>query len=234
MPFYYYFDPMYYLFALPGLLIALYAQAKVKSNYSKYSRVQNSAGVTGADIAREILNQNGIYNVDIRRIKGNLTDNYNPRDNAIYLSDGVFGSNTVAAIGVAAHEAGHAVQHAVGYTPIKIRSALVPVCNFGAGISPFLLILGYVLNFAPLLYIALAVFSLSVIFQLVTLPVEFNASRRALAAIEGIGRFNDYELKGTKKVLGAAALTYVAALLQSVLMFLYYAMRILGNSNRRD
>lgn len=234
MPFYYYFDPMYYLFALPGLLIALYAQAKVKSNYSKYSRVQNSAGVTGADIAREILNQNGIYNVDIRRIKGNLTDNYNPRDNAIYLSDGVFGSNTVAAIGVAAHEAGHAVQHAVGYTPIKIRSALVPVCNFGAGISPFLLILGYVLNFAPLLYIALAVFSLSVIFQLVTLPVEFNASRRALAAIEGIGRFNDYELKGAKKVLGAAALTYVAALLQSVLMFLYYAMRILGNSNRRD
>lgn len=234
MPFYYYFDPMYYLFALPGLLIALYAQAKVKSNYSKYSRVQNSAGVTGADIAREILNQNGIYNVDIRRIKGNLTDNYNPRDNAIYLSDGVFGSNTVAAIGVAAHEAGHAVQHAVGYTPIKIRSALVPVCNFGAGISPFLLILGYVLNFAPLLYIALAVFSLSVIFQLVTLPVEFNASRRALAAIEGIGRFNDYELKGAKKVLGAAALTYVAALLQSILMFLYYAMRILGNSNRRD
>ena len=234
MPFYYYFDPMYYLFALPGLLIALYAQAKVKSNYSKYSRVQNSAGVTGADIAREILNQNGIYNVDIRRIKGNLTDNYNPRDNAIYLSDGVFGSNTVAAIGVAAHEAGHAVQHAVGYTPIKIRSALVPVCNFGAGISPFLLILGYVLNFAPLLYIALAVFSLSVIFQLVTLPVEFNASRRALAAIEGIGRFNDYELKGAKKVLGAAALTYVAALLQSFIMFLYYAMRILGNSNRRD
>ncbi|MEE1002657.1 MAG: zinc metallopeptidase [Acutalibacteraceae bacterium] len=234
MPFYYYFDPMYYLFALPGLLIALYAQAKVKSNYSKYSRVQNSAGVTGADIAREILNQNGIYNVDIRRIKGNLTDNYNPRDNAIYLSDGVFGSNTVAAIGVAAHEAGHAVQHAVGYTPIKIRSALVPVCNFGAGISPFLLILGYVLNFAPLLYIALAVFSLSVIFQLVTLPVEFNASRRALAAIEGIGRFNDYELKGAKKVLSAAALTYVAALMQSILMFLYYALRILGSGNRRD
>lgn len=234
MPFYYYFDPMYYLFALPGLIIALYAQAKVKSNYSKYSRVQTSNGYTGADIAREILNQNGIHNVEIRRIKGNLTDNYNPRDNAIYLSDGVFGSNTVSAIGVAAHEAGHAVQHAVGYTPIKIRSALVPVCNFGAGVSPILLILGYVLNFAPLLYIALAVFSLSVIFQLVTLPVEFNASRRALAAIEGMGRFNDYELKGAKKVLSAAALTYVAALLQSILMFLYYALRILGSGNRRD
>ena len=234
MPFYYYFDPMYYLFALPGLIIALYAQAKVKSNYSKYSRVQTSNGYTGADIAREILNQNGIHNVEIRRIKGNLTDNYNPRDNAIYLSDGVFGSNTVSAIGVAAHEAGHAVQHAVGYTPIKIRSALVPVCNFGAGVSPILLILGYVLNFAPLLYIALAVFSLSVIFQLVTLLVEFNASRRALAAIEGMGRFNDYELKGAKKVLSAAALTYVAALLQSILMFLYYALRILGSGNRRD
>lgn len=234
MPFYYYFDPMYYLFALPGLIIALYAQAKVKSNYSKYSRMQTSNGYTGADIAREILNQNGIHNVDIRRIKGNLTDNYNPRDNAIYLSDGVFGSNTVSAIGVAAHEAGHAVQHAVGYTPIKIRSALVPVCNFGAGVSPILLILGYVLNFAPLLYIALAVFSLSVIFQLVTLPVEFNASKRALAAIEGMGRFNDYELKGAKKVLSAAALTYVAALMQSILMFLYYALRILGSGNRRD
>lgn len=234
MPFYYYFDPMYYLFALPGLIIALYAQAKVKSNYSKYSRMQTSNGYTGADIAREILNQNGIHNVDIRRIKGNLTDNYNPRDNAIYLSDGVFGSNTVSAIGVAAHEAGHAVQHAVGYTPIKIRSALVPVCNFGAGVSPILLILGYVLNFTPLLYIALAVFSLSVIFQLVTLPVEFNASKRALAAIEGMGRFNDYELKGAKKVLSAAALTYVAALMQSILMFLYYALRILGSGNRRD
>lgn len=234
MPFYYYFDPMYYLFALPGLLIALYAQAKVKSNYSKYSRIQNSAGFTGADIAREILRKNGIYNVDVRRISGNLTDNYNPRDNAIYLSDGVFGSNTISAIGVAAHEAGHAVQHAVGYTPIKIRSALVPVCNFGAGISPILLILGYVLNFAPLLYVALAVFSLSVIFQLVTLPVEFNASSRALAAIEGMGNFNDFDLKGSKKVLSAAALTYVAALMQSILMFLYYALRILGRGNNRD
>lgn len=234
MPFYYYFDPMYYLFALPGLLIALYAQAKVKSNYSKYSRIQNSAGFTGADIAREILRKNGIYNVDVRRISGNLTDNYNPRDNAIYLSDGVFGSNTISAIGVAAHEAGHAVQHAVGYTPIKIRSALVPVCNFGAGISPILLILGYVLNFAPLLYVALAVFSLSVIFQLVTLPVEFNASSRALAAIKGMGSFNDFDLKGSKKVLSAAALTYVAALMQSILMFLYYALRILGRGNNRD
>lgn len=234
MPFYYYFDPTYYLFALPGLIIALFAQMKVKSNYSKYSKVLNSAGYTGADMAREILRSNGIYNVDVRRINGNLTDNYNPRDNAIYLSDGVFGSNTVSAIGIAAHEAGHAVQHAVGYTPIKIRSALVPVCNFGAGISPILLILGYVLNFTPLLYIALAVFSLSVVFQLVTLPVEFNASARALQAIESMPRFNGSDVKGAKKVLSAAALTYVAALMQSILMFLYYALRILGRTNRRD
>lgn len=233
MPFYYYFDPMYYLFALPGLIIALLAQAKVKSNYSKYSKVLNNAGYTGADIAREILRKNGINNVDVRRIQGTMTDNYNPRANAIYLSDGVFGSNTVAAVGIAAHEAGHAVQHAVGYTPIKIRSALVPVCNFGAGISPFLLIAGYIMNMPPLLYIALAVFSLSVLFQLVTLPVEFNASARALQAISETNRFNGAELKGAKKVLSAAALTYVAALLQSVLMFLYYAVRILGN-NRRD
>lgn len=234
MPFYYYFDPTYYMFALPGLLLAFFAQAKVKSNYAKYSKVLNSAGYTGADIAREILRANGIFNVDIRRINGNLTDNFNPKDMAIYLSDGVFGSNTVSAIGIAAHEAGHAVQHAVGYTPIKVRSALVPICNFGAGISPILLILGYVLNFMPLLYIALAVFSLSVLFQLVTLPVEFNASNRALKAIESIPRFNERDVKGAKKVLSAAALTYVAALAQSILMFLYYALRIMGRTNRRD
>ena len=232
MPFYYYFDPLYFLFALPGILIALFAQIKVKSNYSKYSKVLNSAGYTGADIAREILKSNGITNVEVYRIKGNLTDNYNPKYNAIYLSDGVYGSNTVAAIGIAAHEAGHAVQHAVGYSPIKVRSALVPVCNFGAGISPFLLIAGYIFNFTPLLYVALAVFSLSVIFQLVTLPVEFNASKRALQAIRTIPSFEESDVKGAKKVLSAAALTYVAALMQSILMFLYYAVRILGR--RRD
>lgn len=229
---FYYFDPLYFLFALPGLIVALIAQGMVKSNYAKYSRVFNSAGYTGADIAREILRKNGINDIEIRRIKGNLTDNFNPNDKAIYLSDGVFGSNTVSAIGIAAHEAGHAVQHAVGYTPIKLRSALVPVCNFGAGISPFLIILGYLMNMAPLLYLALAVFSLSVIFQLVTLPVEFNASKRALASINGMGVFNQNDLKGAKNVLTAAALTYVAALLQSLLVFLYYAFRILGN--RRD
>lgn len=232
MPFYYYFDPLYFLFALPGILIALFAQIKVKSNYSKYSKVLNSAGYTGADIAREILKSNGITNVEVYRIKGNLTDNYNPKYNAIYLSDGVYGSNTVAAIGIAAHEAGHAVQHAVGYSPIKVRSALVPVCNFGAGISPFLLIAGYIFNFTPLLYVALAVFSLSVIFQLVTLPVEFNASKRALQAIRTIPSFEESDVKGAKKILSAAALTYVAALMQSILMFLYYAVRILGR--RRD
>lgn len=232
MPFYYYFDPTYYLFALPGLLIALYAQFKVKSNYSKFSKVSNSAGFTGERIAREILQANGILDVDVRPIQGNLTDNFNPKYKTIYLSEGVFNSTSVSAIGIAAHEAGHAVQHAVGYSPIKVRSALVPVCNFGAGISPFLLILGYLFNFTPLLYVALAVFSLSVLFQLVTLPVEFNASRRALVAIENAGRFNNADLKGAKKVLSAAALTYVAALMQSILMFLYYAVRILGR--RRD
>ena len=232
MPFFYYFDPMYFMFALPGLIVALFAQLKVKSNYAKYSNVLNSAGYTGEMIAKEILKANGIFDVDVKRINGNLTDNFNPKHKTIYLSDGVFGSNTVSAIGIAAHEAGHAVQHAVGYTPIKVRSALVPVCNFGAGISPILLILGYSLNFAPLLYVALAVFSLSVLFQLVTLPVEFNASRRAVIAIESNSRFTETDIKGAKKVLSAAALTYVAALMQSILMFLYYAMRFLGR--RRD
>lgn len=230
--YFHYFDPMYFLFALPGLLVALYAQAKVKSNYARYSNVFNSRGYTGADVARMILSANGINNVDVARIKGNLTDNYNPNDNCIYLSDGVFGSNTVAAVGIAAHETGHAIQHAVGYTPIKIRSALVPVCNFGAGISPFLILIGYILNMEIFWFLALGVFALSVLFQLVTLPVEFDASRRALRAIESMNMLNENEYQGAKKVLSAAALTYVAALLQSLLIFLYYVMRFMGN--KRD
>lgn len=230
--YFHYFDPMYFLFALPGLLVALYAQAKVKSNYARYSNVFNSRGYTGADVARMILSANGINNVDVARIKGSLTDNYNPNDNCIYLSDGVFGSNTVAAVGIAAHETGHAIQHAVGYTPIKIRSALVPVCNFGAGISPFLILIGYILNMEIFWFLALGVFALSVLFQLVTLPVEFDASRRALRAIESMNMLNENEYQGAKKVLSAAALTYVAALLQSLLIFLYYVMRFMGN--KRD
>ncbi len=229
MPMFYYFDPLYFLFALPGLLIALFAQAKVKSNYSKYSQVFTQNNITGADAAREILQRNGIFDVEVKRISGNLTDNFNPKDNTIYLSDGVYGSNTVSAVGIASHEAGHAVQHAKNYTPVKIRMALVPVCNFGAGISPFLIILGYVLNIWQLLYLALGVFLLSVLFQLVTLPVEFDASRRALKSIESYSMLNEYELKGAKKVLSAAALTYVAALLQSLLIFLYYLLRFSGN-----
>lgn len=229
---FYYFDPLYFMFALPGLILALYAQAKVKSNYSKYSKIINSSGYTGADVAQLILRSNGITNVQIRRISGNLTDNFNPKDNCIYLSDGVFGSNTIAAVGIAAHEAGHAVQHAQSYAPVKMRSALVPICNFGAGVSPFLILLGYFLQMEVLLFLALGVFLLSVLFQLVTLPVEFDASSRALDAIKQSGVLNPQEQKGAKKVLSAAALTYVAALLQSLLIFLYYFVRFTGN--RRD
>ena len=149
------FRPYVFLFALPGLLIALYAQAKVKSNYAKYSNMFAHNNMTGADAAREILQKNGITDVQVKRIEGNLTDNFNPKDKTIYLSDGVYGSNTVSAIGIASHEAGHAVQHAVDYTPIKIRSAMVPVCNFGAGISPVLIILGYIFSIWQLLYLAL-------------------------------------------------------------------------------
>ncbi len=229
MPMFYYFDPMYFLFALPGLIIALFAQAKVKSNYAKYSRVFTQNNITGADAAREILQRNGIFDVEVKRIQGNLTDNFNPKDNVIYLSDGVYDSNTVSAVGIASHEAGHAVQHAQNYAPVKLRMALVPVCNFGASISPILIILGYVFSIWQLLYLALFVFLLSVLFQLVTLPVEFDASRRALKSIESYSMLNEYELKGAKKVLSAAALTYVAALLQSLLIFLYYLLRFSGN-----
>ena len=228
---FYYFDPLYFLFPIPGLLVALFAQAKVKSSFHKFSQIACRNGLTGAQAAQRILEANGISNVRVVRTNGNLTDHYDPRNNTIALSDGVYGSATISAIGVAAHEAGHAVQYAKNYAPIKWRSALVPVCNFGAGISPFLILLGYLMNMDILLFLALGVFGLSVLFQLVTLPVEFNASRRALQAIESYRLLDTDELQGAKSVLSAAALTYVAALLQSLLIFLYYFVRF---SKRRD
>ncbi|MBQ2675851.1 MAG: zinc metallopeptidase [Clostridia bacterium] len=226
-----YFDPLYFVYMLPGLIIALIAQAKVKSSFNKYSQVMNLRGITGAQAAERILSVNGISNVQVMRVSGSLTDHYNPKDNTVYLSDSVYNSTSIAAIGVAAHEVGHALQYAFGYSPIKFRMALVPICNFGAGVSPFLIVLGYVLSMPVLLYAAIFVFSLSVLFQLVTLPVEFNASRRAIAAIGDYDLLGDDEIKGAKKVLSAAAMTYVAALLQSFLVLLYYIARF-GNRRR--
>ena len=187
--------------------------------------------MTGFDSARRILDANGLGDVRIAHIAGDLTDNYNPTDNTIYLSDSVYGSNSAAAIGVAAHEAGHAVQHATGYTPIKIRSAIIPITNIGSNLAMPLIILGIVLSFPTLAYIGVAAFGLSTLFQLVTLPVEFDASGRALKALEG--SLDGDDLASARKVLRAAALTYVAALAVSLVNLLRLLIIVAGNDRRR-
>lgn len=232
----------YILFMLPVFLLGLWAQARVKSAYKKFSAVTNSRGLTGAQAAQAVLRHYGISDVRIQRISGSLTDNYSPNDKVISLSDGVYGSTSVAAIGIACHEAGHAAQHAEDYAPNKWRTALVPYCNFG---SRFGLIIAFVGMFIAamsmlesigqwMIYIGLALYGLVAVFQLVTLPVEFNASKRALDVIEAdrliVGK-DEYD--GAKKVLSAAAMTYVAALASSVASLLYYFIRFTGSGNRR-
>lgn len=213
--YYYGFDMSYVVLVLPALLLAMWAQFNVKSTFSKYSKIASGRGMTGFDAARHILDSNGLRHVRIAQVSGDLTDHFNPKDNTVYLSDTVYGAATAAAVGVAAHEAGHAVQYAVGYTPMKIRSAIIPVTNIGSTLAIPLVILGIALSYQPLAYIGVAAFGLSTLFQLVTLPVEFNASSRAMAALEGAG-LGSTELKASRKVLTAAALTYVAALAVSL------------------
>lgn len=227
---YFYYDPVYMLMLLPVLAITVYAQFKVQSNFSKYSKVQNLRHMTGAQAAEAVLRYNDVRGVRIERVPGNLTDHFDPRTNVIRLSDQVYDSPTIAAVGVAAHEAGHAVQYAVGYSPIKLRSAMIPVTNIGSQFGVILLILGIVLAFEPLFFVGIVLFAATTVFQLVTLPVEFNASSRAIAAIDAAGLLNDEETAGARKVLGAAALTYVAALLMSVVQLLRYIMLF---NNRR-
>ena len=237
MPFYYGYDWTYFVLVLPTILFALWAQARVNSTFNKYSRVRNMRGMTGAQAAQAVLSANGVYGVRIERISGNLTDHYDPKSNVIRLSDGVYDAPTPAAVGVAAHEAGHAVQYAQNYAPIKIRAAIVNVTNIGSRLSLTLIIIGLLLmsvsGFGEFFYyVALAgalCYGLCVIFQLVTLPTEFNASHRALKAIEGSSLLTDEEQKGAKKVLTAAALTYVAALATALAQF----VRLLTIVNRR-
>ncbi len=219
----------YLAFMLPGLILSIYAQYKVKSSFSRYSRVVNSRGLTGADAARAVLAQNGVSDVRIERVSGNLSDHYDPRTNVIRLSDTVYGSTSVAAVGVAAHEAGHAVQYAQSYGPIKFRAAIIPACNIGSQLGIPLAIIGAILGFAGLIYIGIGLFSLAVLFQIVTLPVEFNASRRAMQAINSGFLLSNDEAVGARKVLTAAAMTYVAAMIQAVLTLLYYLTRIRRN-----
>ena len=239
MPYYYYgygdflANNIYVLLLLPVLILSVWAQIQVSGSFRKYSQVPNRRHLTGAQAAEAVLRAHGVYDVPIRPCRGNLTDHYDPRDNTIYLSEDVYAAPTVAAVGVACHEAGHAVQYAVGYGPIKVRSAIIPVTQIGSQLSFILLLVGLVLYSQSLFLVGILLFSLTTIFQLVTLPVEFNASHRALETIDGQGLLDDEELQGARKVLRAAALTYVAALLMSLLQLLRYVLIFLGRSGRR-
>ncbi len=219
-----------YLILIPAMIFALFAQINVKSTFNKYSRKNNARGLTGAEIARQILDANGLYNVRIEHISGSLTDHFSPNENVVRLSDDVYGKSTIASAGVAAHEVGHAIQHSVGYAPIKIRNAIIPVTQIGSSISMPIFIIGIALSFKPLVTAGILLFSAVVFFQLITLPVEFNASRRALNTLESKNILEGDELKGSAKVLRAAAMTYLAGLFSSLASLI----RLIAISNRRD
>ena len=226
MGYYYYygFDPLYFLIII-SVVIAMVAQYKVKSTYSKYSRVRSDLGLTGAQAAQKILNMNGIYDVSIQHIAGDLTDNYNPRNKVLSLSDAVYNSTSIAAIGVAAHECGHAIQHDVGYAPLLIRNTIAPVVNIASSLSWIFIAAGLFFGMSPtLIDVGIIMFSLAVLFELITLPVEFNASGRALTILSDSGMLYPDETAGAKKVLSAAAMTYVASALTAVLQLLRLIM----------
>ena len=198
---YYGIDTYYLILVIPAMIFSMWAQAKVNSTFKRYSQQRTYSGMTGYEAARRILAANGLYNVQVERVAGNLTDHYDPKTNVIRLSDSVFGSNSVAAVGVAAHEAGHAVQYAQNYAPIKLRSAIIPVTNIGSQLSIPLVLIGAFMGMDPLINIGLLLFATVAVFQLVTLPVEFNASRRAVNALEMSGSIGVEELYGVKKVI---------------------------------
>ena len=225
---FYYYDPTYILVII-AFALTLFASFGVKSTFAKYDKIRNTRGITGADAARRILSSNGISNVTVEHTPGSLTDHFDPRTNVVRLSDATYNSSSVAAIGVAAHECGHAIQHSVGYAPIKLRNAIVPVVNIGNTLSMPLFFIGLVLGAYNLAYIGAMLFGLVLVFQLVTLPVELNASRRALKILDEFDILGNDELKGAKKVLTAAAMTYVAAVAATALQLL----RLLTILNRR-
>ena len=239
MPYYYYgFDWTYLVIVLPCILLSLWASSSVNSTFKKYSQVNSVRRLTGAEAAQRVLSANGVRGVRIERVSGNLTDHYDPKTNVIRLSDSVHSSTSVAAIGVAAHEAGHAVQYAQNYGPIRVRAAIIPITNIGSRLAMPLILAGILFSFLgsfsnTLVYLGIAAFSLSLVFQLVTLPVEFNASRRAMETIETSGLLTHEEQQGAKKTLKAAAMTYVAA----TAVALAQVVRLLvlfGGRRRRD
>ena len=237
--YYYGFDWTYIVLVLPCIILSLWASANVNSTFKKYSGQHSRRGITGADAARRVLSANGVRNVRIERVSGNLTDHYDPKTNVIRLSDSVYGSTSTAAIGVACHEAGHAVQYAENYAPIKLRSAIIPVTNFGSKLAMPLILLGILLSYLgnfsyALVYVGIACFGLSLVFQLITLPVEFNASRRAMNAIADSELLTQEEQKGARKTLTAAAMTYVAATATALAQLLRLLVLFGGRSRRRN
>ncbi len=221
----------YFLFMLPCIILTIAVQISMRSTFSRYSSIQNSRRMTGAQAAEYVLRQNGVTGVKIERVGGNLTDHFDPRTNVIRLSDTVYNQSSIAAVGVACHEAGHAVQHAQGYVPNKIRAVILPVANIGSKLSWLFIIAGFAASFLqPLLYVGIALFSASVLFTLATLPVEFNASARALACIKETGMLSDSEYTGAKKCLRAAAMTYVASAATAVLQLI--RLILIANSRR--
>ncbi|MFQ6057850.1 MAG: zinc metallopeptidase [Anaerolineae bacterium] len=229
----FYFDPMYLVFALPALLLALYAQFKVRSAYSRYSRVPNMRGVSGLQAAQWLLEANGLGHVSIEGTPGQLSDHYDPRRKVLRLSREVAHSQSIAALGIVAHEVGHAVQDARAYAPLRLRSGLVPVVTLGSWLGPILFILGIVIGLTGLAWLGVIFFSGSVVFALITLPVEWDASNRALRMLRSYGLVGTRDLEGAKSVLSAAALTYVAALAQAISTLLYYLF-LLGGMSRDE
>ena len=240
MPYYYGYglDMTYIVLVLPCILLSLWASSNVKSTFSKYSKQFSQRRLTGAEAAQRVLLANGVRGVRIERVSGELTDHYDPKTNVIRLSDGVYSSTSTAAIGVACHEAGHAVQYAESYAPIKLRAAIIPITNFGSKIAMPLILMGILFSSLgyfsdALVYLGIACFGFSLVFQLVTLPVEFNASRRAIQTIESAGLLTAEEQRGAKKTLKAAALTYVAATAVALAQLLRL-IAIFGGRRRRD
>ena len=228
---YYGYDPTYLLLVI-GMILSMIASAKMKSTFSVYRKVRSASGMTGAETAQRILRAAGITDVTVMPISGSLTDHYDPRTKRVCLSEDVYGRSSLAAVGVAAHECGHAIQHATAYAPLTIRSAIVPAANIGANLSWPLFLAGLLFSIRPLLIVGIVLFSFAVVFQLVTLPVEFNASSRALKMLESTGILGNNEVRGARKVLTAAAMTYVAALASSILQLLRLIILAGGRRNR--
>ena len=232
-----FFDPMYFVFMLPGIALMLWAQSKVKGNYRKYSQVRNSYGITGAEAARRVLQANGVDDVEITRTPGELSDHYDPRKKVLALSEGVYGVPSIAAVAIAAHEAGHAIQHARAYGPLQLRTRIVPVVSIGSNFGFVVLFIGLIANSLELAWAGVGLFALSTLFALITLPVEFDASKRAKQALVQVGLVDGgvaggAESQGVSRVLDAAAWTYIAGFAASVLTLAYYVMTVMGMSRR--